>query len=513
MSTTSTINSFNLKTAKNVYYNLTFPELIEHAIQNQEGVLSKDGAFVANTGKYTGRTPKDKYVVREPQYEKEIWWDNNHSIEPAAFEHLKNKAQQALSSKNLYVIDAFGGADPTHRIKVRFIGEMAWHALFLKQLLIRPTHEQLENFVPEWTIMNLCRETCDPLLDGTRSQAVIALNFAEKTVIIMGTEYAGENKKSVFSILNALLPLEGILSMHCSANIGADGDTALFFGLSGTGKTTLSADPNRYLIGDDEHGWSQKGIFNIEGGCYAKCIKLSKEGEPQIWNAIRFGSVLENVVLDENRAPDYDDDSLTENTRCAYPVDYIDHAVIPSIGGHPKNIIFLTCDAFGVLPPISRLTPEQAMDYFLIGYTAKVAGTEAGVTEPSATFSRCFGQPFLPLPPQKYADLLKEKIHKHQAKVWLVNTGWTGGSYGVGSRIKLAYTRAMLSAALTGQLDQVPFMTDPVFGLSIPNTCPGVPHEILSPRNSWKDPHAYDLKAKELEAMFQKEKNKIRNLN
>lgn len=509
MSTTRTINSFNLKTAKNVYYNLTFPELIEHAIQNQEGVLSKDGAFVANTGKYTGRTPKDKYVVREPQYEKEIWWDNNHPMEPATFEHLKNKAQQALSSKNLYVIDAFGGADPTHQIKVRFIGEMAWHALFLKQLLIRPTHEQLQNFLPEWTIMNLCKETCDPLVDGTRSEAVIALNFAEKTVIIMGTEYAGENKKSVFSILNALLPLEGILSMHCSANIGADGDTALFFGLSGTGKTTLSADPNRYLIGDDEHGWSQKGIFNIEGGCYAKCIKLSKEGEPQIWNAIRFGSVLENVVLDENRVPNYDDDSLTENTRCAYPVDYINHAVIPSVGGHPKNIIFLTCDAFGVLPPISRLTPEQAMDYFLIGYTAKVAGTEAGITEPSATFSRCFGQPFLPLPPQKYADLLKEKIHKHQAKVWLVNTGWTGGSYGEGNRIKLAYTRAMLSAALTGQLDQVPFMTDPIFGLSIPNTCPGVPPEILSPRNSWKDPHAYDRKARELETMFQKEKNKI----
>ena len=509
MSTTSTIHSFNLNTAQNVYYNLSFPELIEHAIRNHEGALCENGAFLAKTGKYTGRTPKDKYVVKEPQYEKEIWWDNNHPMKPSTFEHLKKKVQEAISKKNLYVVDAFGGADPAHQIKVRFIGEMAWHALFLKQLLVRPSEEDLKCFEPEWTIINLCKETCDPIMDETRSEAVIALNFAEKTVIIMGTEYAGENKKSVFSILNALLPLQGILSVHCSANIGPDGDTALFFGLSGTGKTTLSADPTRFLIGDDEHGWSDKGIFNIEGGCYAKCIKLSKEGEPQIWNAIRFGSVLENVVLDQNRIPNYDDDSLTENTRCAYPVDYIDHAIIPSIGGHPKNIVFLTCDAFGVLPPISKLTPEQAMDYYLIGYTAKVAGTEAGVTEPSATFSRCFGQPFLPLPPRRYADLLKEKIHKHQAKVWLVNTGWTGGGYGVGHRIKLAYTRAMLSAALTGKLDQVPFMTDPIFGLSIPATCSGVPSEILFPRNSWKDPNLYDLKAKELEVMFEKEKSKI----
>ena len=381
--------------------------------------------------------------------------------------------------------------------------EKAWHALFIRTLLIRPSSEELKAFKPDWHIYDFCTETCDPATDGTRSEAVIALNFAEREVLIMGTEYAGEMKKSVFTILNYLLPLKGVLSMHCSANIGEDGDTALFFGLSGTGKTTLSADPKRRLIGDDEHGWTDKGVFNFEGGCYAKCIKLSKEGEPQIYNAIRFGSVLENVVLDADRNPDYNDSSLTENTRCAYPVEHIEGAVIPSVGGHPQNVVFLTADAFGVLPPISRLTPEQAMYFFLNGYTAKVAGTEAGVTEPQATFSTCFGAPFLPLPPARYANLLKEKIAKHGSHVWLVNTGWTGGGYGVGNRMKLSHTRAMINAAFSGQLDEVEFATDPVFGLQVPTQCPGVPADVLMPRNTWADKAAYDVQANELKAMFE----------
>ncbi|MCH8979332.1 MAG: phosphoenolpyruvate carboxykinase (ATP) [Armatimonadetes bacterium] len=375
--------------------------------------------------------------------------------------------------------------------------------LFNKSLLIRPTTEELKNFHPEWTILDLGTETYDRTVDGEQRDAMIALDFARKTVVILGTKYAGEMKKSVFTILNYLLPLKGVMSMHCSANIGADGDTALFFGLSGTGKTTLSADPARRLVGDDEHGWTDNGVFNFEGGCYAKCIKLSKEGEPQIYNAIKFGAVLENVVLDDQGIPDYDDGSITENTRCAYPVDFIDGAVIPSVGGHPKNIVFLTADAFGVLPPISRLTPEQAMFHFLNGYTAKVAGTEAGVTEPQATFSSCFGQPFLPLPPKVYAELLKEKIARHGSKVWLVNTGWTGGPYGVGTRMKLAHTRAMIDAAFSGALDGVEYATDPVFGLDVPASCPGVPSDVLLPRKTWDDKDAYDSKARELQGMFE----------
>lgn len=490
--------NINADTAKEVFKNLTVPELIEHAIKNGEGILADNGALVAYTGKYTGRTPKDKHTVRDANSEGNVWWDNNADMSPETFRMLVDKANSAIPSKRLYVVDTYGGADKAHQISVRFIVENAYHALFIRTLLIRPTAEELQSFQPEWTVVDLSRETWER--DGR--DAVIALNFTEKTVIIMGTQYAGEMKKSVFTIMNYLLPLKGVMSMHCSANIGPAGDTALFFGLSGTGKTTLSADPERHLIGDDEHGWTDTGVFNVEGGCYAKCIKLSLEGEPEIWNAIKYGSVLENVVLDDKRHPDYDDVSLTENTRCAYPVDYINGAVIPSVGAHPQNICFLTCDAYGVLPPISRLTKEQAMYHFLNGYTAKVAGTEAGVTEPQTTFSTCFGAPFLPLHPSVYAKLLGEKIDKHGSHVWLINTGWTGGPYGTGSRMKLKYTRAMINAAFRGALTD--FETDSVFGLQIPKSCPEVPSEVLNPRNTWADKEAYDKKATELKAMFDK---------
>ncbi len=502
MSSIASKPALNLETVTTLHRNLSITELVEHAIRHG-GVLASNGALVADTGKYRGRTPKDKHTVREPGSEANIWWENNTPMEPEVFARLLDKANAYIEGKTLYQVDTYGGADPDHRIKARFLVERPYHAMFIKQLLIRPSKEELATYEPDWTVIDLCYLTCDPAVDGTKGDAVIALNFAEKTVIIMGTQYAGEMKKSVFTILNYLLPLEGVLSMHCSANIGQAGDTALFFGLSGTGKTTLSADPKRNLIGDDEHGWDEKGVFNFEGGCYAKCIKLSKEGEPQIWNAIKFGSVLENVILDESRNPDYDDVSLTENTRCAYPVEYIENAVIPSVGGHPKNIVFLTCDAFGVLPPISKLTRDQAMYYFLNGYTAKVAGTEAGVTEPSATLSTCFGAPFLPLRPRVYADLLGEKIERHDADVWLVNTGWTGGPYGVGSRMKLSYTRSMIDAAFSGQLDNVEYETDPIFGLQIPRSCPNVPSDILNPRNTWADKTAYDEKAKGLFEMFE----------
>lgn len=495
-------------TAATIHKNLPIAVLVEHAVASGDK-LADNGALVAYTGKYTGRTPKDKATVREPGSEANIWWDNNAEISEETFAKLLAKANNYIQGKTLYQIDTFGGADPDHRISVRFLVERPYHAMFIKQLLIRPNQSELANFDPEWTVVDLCNLQADPTTDGTRSEAVIALNFAAKTVLIFGTHYAGEMKKSVFTILNYLLPLKGVLSMHCSANIGSAGDTALFFGLSGTGKTTLSADPNRGLIGDDEHGWTEKGVFNFEGGCYAKCIKLSKEGEPQIWDAIKFGAVLENVVIDDQRHPNYDDGSLTENTRCAYPIEHIDNAVLPSVGGHPKNIFFLTCDAFGVLPPISRLSPEQAMFHFLNGYTAKVAGTEAGVTEPQTTFSTCFGAPFLPLRPKVYAELLAEKMQKHGARVWLVNTGWTGGPYGVGHRMSLKHTRALLQAALNGDLENVDFAKDAVFGIDVPTSCPNVPSEILSPRNTWADKAAYDTKAQELLALFQKNYEKF----
>lgn len=495
--------AFDGSKAAKLLLNLNPPALVEEALRNGEGELAANGAFVARTGRYTGRTPKDKAVVREPSSENNIWWDNNAEITETLFASLLAKAQAKATAKTLYVVDTYAGADPAHRIKVRFYVEKAWHALFIRTLLIRPTPEELQNFQPDWTVLDLATESLAPDLDGTRGDAVIALHFGARQVLIMGTQYAGEMKKSVFTIMNYLLPLKGVMSMHCSANIGAQGDVALFFGLSGTGKTTLSADPARKLIGDDEHGWSDSGVFNFEGGCYAKCIHLTEEKEPQIYNAIRFGSVLENVVLREDRTPDYNSAAFTENTRCAYPVDYIKGAVQPSVGGHPKNIFFLTCDASGVLPPISRLTPEQTMEHFINGYTAKVAGTEAEVTEPQITFSTCFGAPFLPLHPHVYAELLAKKITEQNVHVWLVNTGWTGGPYGVGTRMPLPHTRAMVTAALEGSLDNVQYKTHPVFGLEVPTTCPGVPDQVLDPRQTWPDPQAYDQKASELKAKFE----------
>lgn len=504
-----TTMKLDLSSAATVLKNLTNAELIELSLQRNEGTLSDKGALVAKTGKYTGRTPKDKHTVRDSTTEENIWWDSNNSISPEHFNKLWQKATDSLNGQTVFVVDTFGGADPKFRIKARFATVKAWHALFIKTLLIRPTADELASYEPEWEILNASHISLDPEVDGTPGDAVIALSFAEKKVLIIGTQYAGEMKKSVFTILNYLLPLQGVMSMHCSANIGKSGDTALFFGLSGTGKTTLSADPERHLIGDDEHGWSDSGVFNFEGGCYAKCINLSEEKEPQIFNAIKFGSVLENVVLDENRVPNYDDKSLTENTRCAYPVEFIDNAVLPSLGGHPKNIVFLTADAFGVLPPISKLTPQQTMEYFLNGYTAKVAGTEAGITEPVATFSTCFGQPFLPLRPKVYAELLKKKIEEHGCNVWLVNTGWSGGPYGIGNRMQLPYTRAMVNAAVNGDLDNVEFGQNEVFGLAIPKSCPNVPDEVLFPRNTWADKEAYDKAALKLKGMFEENYKKF----
>jgi len=502
-SITASPTPMNIDSAAHVHYNLSAAELVEDAIKNGEVELASNGAITARTGKYTGRTPKDKYIVRDSLTGDKAWWDNNNPMSPDVFRKLLGNAGQFVKGKTLYVVDTYAGADISHRIKARFIVQKAWHALFIKQLLIRPTEDELRSYQPDWTIIDVCEMTTDPAVDGTRSEAVIALNFLDKAALIAGTQYAGEMKKTVFSVMNFILPLEGVMGMHCSANIGPQGDVALLFGLSGTGKTTLSTDPERRLIGDDEHGWSDNGVFNIEGGCYAKCIRLSKEGEPEIWDAIRFGSVLENVVLGERRVPNYDDGSLTENTRCAYPVEFIENAVLPSMGGHPKNVLFLTADAFGVLPPVSRLTQEQAMYHFLNGYTAKIAGTETGVVEPQATFSTCFAAPFLPLPPKMYAELLGQKTEKHGAQVWLINTGWTGGPYGLGARIKLGYTRSIVHSVLNGRLNQSKYQKDPVFGLDVPKTCPGVPDEVLMPRSTWFDKAAYDKKARELFEMFE----------
>ncbi len=494
---------------------LNSPQLLQSSVQNPDVEqlirdclnedscrLSASGAVVAYSGKYTGRTPKDKYVVTDPSVEHKIWWGNNNRLSRADFDKLRSSLLHYAQGRKLYVIDAFAGADPRYRIAVRFIVERPYHALFIRQLLIRPTAEELIEFSPDWTVLDVGKFSVAAGGDGMRGDAAIALSFEDHQVLIAGTQYAGEMKKSIFTVMNFLLPQQSVLSMHCSANIGPADDTALFFGLSGTGKTTLSTDPYRRLIGDDEHGWSDEGVFNIEGGCYAKCIRLREDREREIWRAIRHGAVLENVVLNSEGIPDFDDESLTENTRAAYPIDFIDNAVAPSVGGHPKNIVFLTCDAMGVLPPISRLTPEQAMIHYLSGYTAKVAGTERGVVEPTLTFSTCFGAPFLPLPPKVYAELLKAKIQQHAVRVWLLNTGWTGGAYGVGTRMDLAHTRSLLNAAFSGQLDEVEYCEEPVFGLSVPLTCPGVPSELLLPRATWPNPDEYDLQAADLKRRF-----------
>lgn len=492
---------------KQLHENVSVPRLVEMILQLGEGELTDSGAVRSSTGKYTGRSPKDRFIVKDDVSTDTVDWGKvNQGISEETFENLYKKVVEYLKGKNeLFQFKGYAGADKTYRLPVQVINEYAWHNLFAQQMLIRPTKEELKDHQAEFTVISAPQFKADPKVDGTNSEAFIIISFKKRVILIAGTEYAGEIKKSVFSVMNYLLPKKDVLSMHCSANVGKEGDAALFFGLSGTGKTTLSADPYRDLIGDDEHGWSPNGIFNIEGGCYAKCINLSKEKEPQIFNAIRFGSVLENVILDEDsRIPDFDDTSLTENTRAAYPIENIDNIVSPSIAGHPNTIIFLTADASGTLPPISKLTKEQAMYHFLSGYTSKLAGTERGVTEPEATFSACFGAPFLPLSPNTYAEMLGEKIDQFNSNVFLVNTGWTGGPYGIGKRMKLSYTRAMIHAALEGELNSIETVTDPIFGLNIPAHVPGVPDEVLVPKNTWEDKDAYDQAAMNLAQEFHK---------
>lgn len=492
-----------------LFLNLSPARLIEGALSRREGLLSREGAFVAVTTPYTGRSPRDKFLVEEPSSQDDIdWGPVNQSFEEARFEALLKKVQIYLSGRDLFVWDAYVCADPAFGLSVRLTSELAWANLFAHHLFLLPNALELANFIPDLVIYHAPHFKADPKVDGTKSEAFIILHFGKKMVLIGGTSYAGEIKKAVFTFLNYLLPFQGVLPMHCSANVGAEGDVSLFFGLSGTGKTSLSADPRCRLIGDDEHGWGPTGIFNFEGGCYAKVIRLSLTAEPQIFAAAhRFGTVLENVVLDpQTLAMDLESEAITENTRAAYPIHDIENAVIPGVGGHPKNTFFLSADAFGVLPPIAKLNHKQAMEYFLAGYTAKVAGTEKGIKEPQATFSACFALPFLPRDPLVYSRMLGEKIKEHKAQVWLINTGWSGGAYGVGERIKIAYTRAMIQAAQEGKLNRVSYETDPIFGLSIPTACPGVPSKILNPRNAWADPEAYDRGAKKLAAMFAEKK-------
>ena len=495
-----------IETSANIKWNLLTAPLVEEAIRNGEGQLAKDGPLVVQTGKHTGRSAKDKFIVRDAETENSVWWgDVNRPMDPAHFAALKADFLAALRDKEtLYVADLYGGSQAEHRVNVRVINELAWHNLFIRTLLVRPETAELADFVPEYTIIDLPSFRADPARHGCRSETVVAVNFTEKLVLIGGTAYAGEMKKSVFGILNYLLPVKGIMPMHCSANIGPKGDTAVFFGLSGTGKTTLSADASRTLIGDDEHGWSDTAVFNFEGGCYAKMINLSAEAEPEIFATTkRFGTVLENVVIDPvTREPDFADNSLAENSRGSYPIDYIPNASKDNLGPVPQTVIFLTADAYGVLPPISRLSPDQAMYHFLSGYTARVAGTEIGVTEPSATFSTCFGAPFMPRHPSVYGNLLKERIAKGNVTCWLVNTGWTGGKYGVGKRMPIKATRALLNAALDGSLNDAEFRTDPNFGFEVPVAVAGVDSAILDPRGTWTDPAAYDATAAVLVRQF-----------
>ncbi len=489
-----------------VHWNLSPAALYEEALRRGEAQLAADGPLVARTGQHTGRSPNDKFVVREPQSEQHVHWGAvNKPIDESKFDARHRDMMTYAQDKELFVLDAWGGTDPKYRLPIRVVTEFAWHNLFARNMFLpeddpqkRTTHR------PEYTVIDFPKFKADPARHGTRSEVFILVHFGRKLVLIGGTHYAGEIKKSIFTILNYTLPLQGVMPMHCSANVGDAGDTALFFGLSGTGKTTLSSDPRRRLIGDDEHGWSDTGVFNFEGGCYAKVIKLSAEAEPQIFATTkRFGTILENVVIDpETRALDLDDASLTENTRASYPIHFIDNAELSGRAGHPSNVVMLTADAYGVLPPIARLTPDGAMYHFLSGYTARVAGTEKGVTEPKATFSTCFGAPFLPLNPNVYARMLGEKIAKHKARVWLVNTGWTGGPYGVGSRMKIAHTRAMITAALTGLLDTVEYKRHPTFNIDVPTSCPGVPGDVLDPRSTWPDAAKYDEQAKKLAAEF-----------
>lgn len=503
----ATVADLGLQNVSVAYWNLTPAELVETAIIREEGQLVDSGALAADTGEFTGRSPKDRFIVCDEKTENTVWWgDVNIKFSPEDFDKLYNRVCAYLTNKEIFVRDSYACADPKYRINIRVITESAYQNIFANNLFLRPTREEILTMKNDWTIIAAPGFKADPKIDHTRQHNFAILNFTKKIILIGGTGYTGEIKKGIFGVLNFILPHEkNVLSMHCSANIGKEGDTAIFFGLSGTGKTTLSADPNRGLIGDDEHGWADNSVFNFEGGCYAKCVDLTAEKEPQIWNAIKFGALLENVNCFEGTSTvDFSNIEKTENTRVAYPINHISNAVEPSIAGNPKNIFFLTADAFGVLPPISKLNAGQAMYHFISGYTAKVAGTEAGVTEPQTTFSACFGKAFLPLHPTKYAELLGKKMKENQVNVWLINTGWTGGPYGVGSRMKLAYTRAMITAALNGELNTVKFEEHPVFGLSMPLSCPQVPAEILNPRNTWTDKSAYDTKANELALAFVK---------
>ncbi len=490
-----------------VYRNLAPAKLVEKALERGEGVLSDTGALVVETGKYTGRSPDDKFIVDVPAVHDEIAWGKvNVPIEREKFEAIEAKMVAYLQGREIFIFDGMAGADPACTKKFRIVNELASQNLFIRDLLIRPTEEELANFgEADYTVIVAPGFKCIPEVDGVNSEAAIMIDYEKKKVLIAGSQYAGEIKKSVFSVMNYEMPKLGVLPMHCSANMDPETrETAVFFGLSGTGKTTLSADPARKLIGDDEHGWSETGIFNFEGGCYAKCIDLDPENEPDIYGAIKFGSLVENVILDEDRHPDYSDNRITDNTRVGYPIEYINNAAIPGVGGIPKVVIFLTADSFGVLPPISKLSKEAAMYHFVTGFTSKVAGTERGITEPVPTFSTLFGEPFMPMDPNVYANMLGEKIEKYDTKVYLVNTGWTGGPYGTGSRMKLKYTRAMITAALNGEIEKVEYKHDDLFNLDIPQSCPGAPSEVMNPRETWADKDAYDEMAKKLAGMFSK---------
>ncbi len=502
----SGVQAVTVQGAGAVHANLTAPQLVAYAIKRGEGRLSADGAMIVRTGVHTGRSVADKYVADEPETTADIWWGKiNQKLPRANFTTLKQRVQAYMQGRELFTQDLYAGADPARRVCVRLVSTSAWHTLFARNMFIRPPQAELAGFKPDYVILHAPDFQADPAIDGVRSTTAIALSFAEQKIIIAGTEYAGEIKKSIFTVMNWKLPAEGVMPMHCSANIGADGDTALFFGLSGTGKTTLSSDPARALIGDDEHGWGPDGVFNFEGGCYAKVINLSAEAEPQIWNAThRFGTVLENVVADPCGRLDLTDNTYTENTRACYPIEFIPNAELSGRGGQPKNVIFLTADAFGVLPPIAKLTPAQAMYHYLSGYTARVAGTEKGLgSEPQATFSTCFGAPFLPRRPEEYGKLLEKLIEQHGASCWLVNTGWTGGKYGTGKRMAIGHTRALLRAVLDGSLNNAQFSPDPFFGLMIPRDVPGIPNEVLDPRRSWTDAAAYDAQAADLVSRFE----------
>ncbi len=493
-----------LKTTGAQRYQLPVSELVELALANQEGILSDTGTLAVNTGKFTGRAPKDRFIVDTPDVHAAIDWGMiNAPIAPTVFDTVFKKVQAYLQDKDLYVFDGLAGADPQYALTVRFINELASHNLFVHQLFIRPNAEQLHQFSPEFTVISAPGLQLDPATDGTHSEAAILLNLEKKMVLVVGTRYAGEMKKSIFSVMNFLMPERNVFPMHCSVNVGSDGKSAVFFGLSGTGKTTLSADPERTLIGDDEHGWSANGLFNFEGGCYAKAIRLSRENEPEIWDAVKFGALAENIIVDtKTRRFDYNDDTITENSRVAYPIDYIHNAEPKGMAGHPNAVIFLTADAFGVLPAVSKLTHEQAQYHFISGYTSKLAGTEQGITEPVAAFSTCFGAPFMPRPAAVYAQLLTERLKQHNVSVYLINTGWQGGAYGVGKRVSIPNTRAMVTAALNGELDKQEFEPHPIFNVLVPKACPGVPAEILNPRGQWPDTAAYDQKAIQLASMF-----------